>query len=591
MKAFGLSFSQSENRLYVSPDTGTIRFSDGEQIERELFEVISSARDISATSWELQKSINSWARRYHLSMHRGTIIRSLPFSSDAQVLELGAGCGAITRALGEKFAIVDAIEGSVSRARICASRCRDLLNVRVFAADINKIIPSSAYDIVFLVGVLEWSKGYVTAINPFKRCLEIASGSLKEDGVLVVGIENRLGLKYLLGIGEDHCGIEFEGVHGYPTFHEAETFSKAELESMLRESEMAAVRFLYPYPDYKLARVILSDEAVSLCSETIAYWASRSKFEDYLMPERRLNGNQSLITCEVGKAGLLGILSNSFLVLASRREGYLPNMPWAVRSERLTENRSLSSTTTLEQVSGNLQVRKVYPYPIAPEQRPYGSTFRLNCLDVQPFLEGSILELDLLRCAIAGNVDHFFRILRDWIDYIQRHRLSKDGVHLQPEAWDCIPRNLMRISEGAIQAFDLEFTIEDSIKTEELCTRGLLWWYVDNAPWAMPLKPEAKTIRDHLQWAVGRLFPNLDQSRLISRTIIRENSFQSFFASANNAEKISILINSPVRYREQTYRLTAQMRTSQEQLDRLKNHIVIGKVISLWRKLVNPDLP
>jgi len=199
MKAFGLSFRPSENQLFSCGNGGNIQYSDGNEEETKLFRIINSVNDLSSTSCELQSVINSWAQRYHLSMHRGAIVRSLPLAANSRVFELGAGCGAVTRALGEKFAAVDAVEGSAVRARICASRCRDLPNVRVFAADINNILPQPDYDIAFLVGVLEWSKGYIQFNDPFRFCLQIAFRALKQGGVLVLAIENQIGTLNLFG--------------------------------------------------------------------------------------------------------------------------------------------------------------------------------------------------------------------------------------------------------------------------------------------------------------------------------------------------------------------------------------------------------
>jgi SAM-dependent methyltransferase len=341
MKIFGQSFHKAGDNLYVTQDNLSFTYSDGDENERKLLKVTNSAQDLSSLSLELHQNGESWIDRYHFSMHRGSIIRCLPFSRHARVLEIGAGCGAVTRALAEKFAQVDAIEGSLNRARICSSRCRDLENVRVFASEINTIEPEPNYDLVILVGVLEWSSGFVEGIDPFRKCLQIASQSLVEDGTIVIAIENQLGLKYFLGVGEDHSGREFEGLHGYPTFQLAETFSKLTLSEMLKASGLVALRFMYPFPDYKMARVVVTDEAVSLYSESIGYWVSRYPFEDYLQPERRTSGNRALITCEVAKAGLLGELANSFLILASRRESSLPTQPWMVWSERLARNRAL----------------------------------------------------------------------------------------------------------------------------------------------------------------------------------------------------------------------------------------------------------
>jgi SAM-dependent methyltransferase len=593
MNAFGLSFRPSENQLHISDDTGAIRYSDGETEETQLFEAISSATDLSATSWELQNVITSWAQRYHLSIHRGAIVRCLPFSSNLQVLELGAGCGAVTRALGEKFAMVDAIEGSTTRARICASRCRDLPNVRVFAADINKLVPRPKYDIVFLVGVLEWSKGYLDADNPFQACLQLAARALKENGVLIIAIENQLGLKYFLGIGEDHCGVELEGLHGYPTFRHAETFSKAKLCRLLSEIGLRAIRFLYPFPDYKLAKVILTDDAASLHSEAIAYWASRYQFEDYLRPERRVCGHQALITSEVTKAGLLGELSNSLLVMAAVRDSSLPCLPWVVWSERLARREIYSSHTTLEIAGDALVVRKSHPY-VAAKQHVDDAPFRLNSIQQEPFLDGCMLELEMVRMAMAGDKDRFFQAIAQWLAYMENYLLKDDRVHLRPEAWDCIPRNLIQMKDGTLRAFDLEFMYHEPLSNEDLCTRGLLWWHLDNLAWVAPLNPNGRTVRDHIVWALTQIFSKRDPNTLIARAIEREDKFQTLLGFTD-AAALDQMLNEPRKeYRVPEQRLfdvEAELQRSKVQLDRLKNHIVVGRVISTWRRLFNPNLP
>ena len=78
---------------------------------------------------ELAAAIRDWPSQYHLDAARANLLRPIAPASGATVLEIGAGCGAITRFLGETGATVLALEGSLARARIAASRCRDLDNV------------------------------------------------------------------------------------------------------------------------------------------------------------------------------------------------------------------------------------------------------------------------------------------------------------------------------------------------------------------------------------------------------------------------------------------------------------------------------
>ena len=79
-----------------------IAYSDGHEVEQRIFAVIADAQDVTVLSAELNRQCTDWPSLYHLSGTRANILR--PFQDilkGADVLEVGAGCGAITRYLGE----------------------------------------------------------------------------------------------------------------------------------------------------------------------------------------------------------------------------------------------------------------------------------------------------------------------------------------------------------------------------------------------------------------------------------------------------------------------------------------------------------
>ena len=121
--------------LYTHPDCPPIPYNDGDISEDYLLKVIKEASDVSTTSLQLRQAIKDWASEYHLSPARYNLLRPFNFNQEQKILELGCGCGAITRYLGEQGTQVEAIEGSARRARITANRCRDLDNVKVFSAN------------------------------------------------------------------------------------------------------------------------------------------------------------------------------------------------------------------------------------------------------------------------------------------------------------------------------------------------------------------------------------------------------------------------------------------------------------------------
>ncbi len=84
---------------------------------------------------------------------------------------------------------------------------------------------------------------------------------IQPDGALLVAIENQVGLKYLLGYREDHVGLPWAGIEDYAEGFGARTWSRRELGRLLASAGFAAQRWFFPFPDYKLPTVILSETA------------------------------------------------------------------------------------------------------------------------------------------------------------------------------------------------------------------------------------------------------------------------------------------------------------------------------------------
>src|ERR1035441_6992369 len=124
-------FWDDQFHLYRTQNPGEFSYSDGVEVEERLLSIISDAKDRSTFSQELAESICDWPTEYYFSRFRHCLVRPLDLHAGDKVLELGCGCGAIPRFLGEIGANVVAVEGSLARARVAAERCRELTNVRV----------------------------------------------------------------------------------------------------------------------------------------------------------------------------------------------------------------------------------------------------------------------------------------------------------------------------------------------------------------------------------------------------------------------------------------------------------------------------
>lgn len=211
--------------------------------------------------YELFPKDAPWPIRYHLTPRRKTLVSWLDFGNSGRILELGAGCGALTSHLVTLPQAVTAVEGSPERAEIIRRRCRDAANLEIVVENAALLEYERTFDVVLLIGVLEYSGAFVDGLQPHLRLLKQARRYLKDDGCLVLAIENRLGHKYLAGLPEDHLGRPYVGVNGYPGPGGLRTFDRTELTALLDQAGFPARQWYSPSPDYKTPDSIVAEQA------------------------------------------------------------------------------------------------------------------------------------------------------------------------------------------------------------------------------------------------------------------------------------------------------------------------------------------
>ncbi len=406
--------------LRLAPHEGTpAGYLDGG--EARLAEIFTTARDLGVSSAELRSHIDDWVTEYHLSPYRATLLDAIGLhAGDARVLELGAGCGAITRWLGEHCAEVHAIEGDAARARVARLRCREQEHVEVYVGNYSELDEHDAFDLVTLIGVLEYGHHYHPQTSDPRRAAElnlaVARRALHDDGLLVLAIENRLGLKYLGGAREDHSGRPYDSVHGYPGGGPAQTFNARELRALVTAAGFGEHALLLPFPDYKLARTIVNADAMRP-ADRIHNWVGTPA------PDRGAERgaspfDETLATREVCAAGLLPDLSNSFLIVAfagdparaAARHGL--DLDWVARHWSLDRRAGFTKRATLRRGgAGSADVVEHEPAAAAlqadaPEERRRvaavcGISQRLG---PEPFRHGDLLVLRAHEALVAEGV-------------------------------------------------------------------------------------------------------------------------------------------------------------------------------------------
>ncbi len=293
---------------------GHVTYRDGS--EGRMLEILSAATDRSSNSDELAREITDWPSRYHLSRQRANLIRPLQLGPQLRILEVGAGTGVLSRALGESGASVTALEGHLDRARAAAVRCKDLDNVEVVSGPLENFEDADGFDVVCLVGVLEYAASGAGLSTDHQQFLDRAADLVRPGGALVLAIENIIGVKYLLGYDEDHVGMPWIGVEDYPGSGGVRTFSRRALQAMLDAAGLHHQAWFFPFPDYKLPTVILSESiyaesgAPDLVDQLV-----RQPVGDSPESRAQLCDDRRAHRVLVG-AGLGPEVANSFLVVA-----------------------------------------------------------------------------------------------------------------------------------------------------------------------------------------------------------------------------------------------------------------------------------
>ncbi|MDP2586572.1 MAG: class I SAM-dependent methyltransferase [Candidatus Komeilibacteria bacterium] len=284
--------------------------------EKKLAQILSSPDWESKKVWQNHR--DEWPMFYNLTPVRKNLLSWLDWGNEPlKVLELGAGTGILTSYFSslKNVSKIVSVEGSPARAELIRLRCQNDNRVNAIAANIQDYQDEEKYDVVTLIGVLEYAGKYTQSLDPFQDMLNKAASFLKPDGRLILAIENQLGHKYLAGGKEDHYGLAWEGVGGYPHYNGVRTFDKSTLTQMLKRAGLDCQNWYYPFPDYKMPDLILSEQSFAtpgfdwlalLDLPTLDYNFGRQSLfnERALLKQLTLNGKPS------------GFM-NSFLIMAS----------------------------------------------------------------------------------------------------------------------------------------------------------------------------------------------------------------------------------------------------------------------------------
>jgi hypothetical protein len=255
-----------------------------------------------------------------------------------------------------------------------------------------------------------------------------------------------------------------------------QTYGRQELVSHLHQAALGHQEFYYPFPDHKSPRVIISDEAMSEPSFDPAELLICCQARDLNGSSKRLF-DDALVFRELSKNGLLGDLSNSFLVVASARPVAATTGTELAVSYSVGRAPEFTAMTRFVRDEKGICVIKEPLVPGLERNRllPDGVALE-NVLEPAQYERGSLLLWRLLYArARSGNLDQFVAALSPWFSYlVERSYISTckrqngqiiinlSDLFVPGTCLDLTPFNLVDTDRGPV-AIDNEWSFNSDI--------------------------------------------------------------------------------------------------------------------------------
>jgi SAM-dependent methyltransferase len=492
-------------RILSEPDLG---YADG--AEPKLLEIVRAADDLSSSSQELADAATDWATTYSLVPTRANVVRALDLPPDARVLEIGCGCGPITRYLGENCAVVDSVEPMPARAAVARARSRDLESVEVYVGTLDDVPPVPTYDVVMVIGVLEYVGLGTLDPAPYASFLRQCHAVLKDGGTLVVAIENPLGVKYVAGAVEDHTNRPFDSLEGYALQSPARTFPRRVLEGMLGDAGFTP-EILGAFPDYKLPRAVMNDSLFRSSGQLVEA-LPRFPSPDYLVPRLQL-ADERLTWHTLVASGVAEHFSNSFIALAGK--GAPPTLWSDERLAVLFASERQPQFAVRSEIRGAGSGLHIARSPLYADRAPAGDgdrSVRHSPAETEPVVAGR----ELLQ-VVLDEPDRRGDLLRAW------------AALVPDEDWapvDLLPHNVIVTADGNLVPIDQEWSIR-GYDRDVLLFRGVFLSAVQLAGRTRPerLQP-AETVGDLVTALAGEIGLAVTDE-LFDRFCAQESAFMS----------------------------------------------------------------
>jgi len=353
-----------------------------------------------------------------------------------------------------------------------------------------------------------------------EKVLDIWHGLLKKNGMFLLGMNNRFGIRYFCGDRDPYTGRNFDGVEGYrrayvkkeDTFN-GRSYSRAELRKMLAEAGWETVRFFSVFPDLKNPCLIYGEDF--LPNEDL----STRVFPMYNYPNTVFLEEASLYSSLI-ENGMFHQMANAYLIEC-------PVNGECCDVEHVTGSMARGRENALFTIihkSGIVEKRSVFP---EGQKRPeeivaHGRSLKehgIHVVDakmiddacVMPFVKAESGQMYLKRLLqtdkdrFLQEMDCFRNLILQSSDIVEPDKGDGGGAILSRAYLDMVPLNSF-YADGTFVFYDQEFSREN-YPANAVVIRMINTFYAGGGTWMQNILPMEELFERY------GLVKNLDQWR------------------------------------------------------------------------------
>ena len=318
------NFKLKGGELFCS-DTRELLYRDTSEqnIKSIIYEIESGSKWRESIKDKFKKQ-NPWLYDIITSSKRTKFLNEFVRPNRLNILDIGSGWGQFSIPLA-KTNHVCALEPTPERLDFIKTISKQenvSQNLSFICAEYENIEFQTKFDMILSIGVLEWVGKFTgLEISPETAQFEFLKKikkDLSRNGALIIGIENRLGLKYLFGANDDHIGLPdiscfcneiAKSKFSQKTGEQLQcfTYSIVEYKNLLYKAGFTTIRFYASLPDYKLPERIFPISEDLSKSELNSFIKNIGKIDDHDGTNGKKLDNQSDIDSIYNSLAEIGI--------------------------------------------------------------------------------------------------------------------------------------------------------------------------------------------------------------------------------------------------------------------------------------------